>query len=390
MQAPTGYSGIYRTWNLDLNGDGVSDDPWHFGTTAQYPVLSVDWDGNGQATWQELGYQIRTGPALTATPTTNAGQSQVELEWTEVPLSSDWTPAPTVTYTLTRDDGSTIEAENLTAREYTDTDVAGGETYIYQVAVVVDGGEAARSATVSVTVVGNKRPVAVGTLRSRRLLVGDSAMTEVGGAFRDPEGDTITYDVSSSDTTVARVTLSGTRVTIIPVAEGRTTITVTATDDGSNQSRTQQFRVTVLPTTTVDYDTDDDGLIEISNLAQLDAVRHDLNGDGAPAFNGAVSYGAAFPNRGSRTACGGLIGCVGYELRADLDFDTNASGDADAGDTYWNDGAGWVPIDAPFGGYAAIFEGNGHTISHLLVNRDDSTGGCSPGPGRPATSATSV
>ena len=376
LQAPTGYSGIYRTWNLDLNGDGVSDDPWHFGTTAQYPVLSVDWDGNGQATWQELGYQIRTGPALTATPTTNAGQSQVELEWTEVPLSSDWTPAPTVTYTLTRDDGSTIETitENLTAREYTDTDVAGGETYIYQVAVVVDGGEAARSATVSVTVVGNKRPVAVGTLRSRRLLVGDSAMTEVGGAFRDPEGDTITYDVSSSDTTVARVTLSGTRVTIIPVAEGRTTITVTATDDGSNQSRTQQFTVTVLPTTTVDYDTDDDGLIEISNLAQLDAVRHDLNGDGAPAFNGAVSYGAAFPNRGSRTACGGLIGCVGYELRADLDFDTNASGDADAGDTYWNDGAGWVPIDAPFGGYAAIFEGNGHTISHLLVNRDDSTG----------------
>ena len=84
-------------------------------------------------------------------------------------------------------------------REYTDTDVA-GETYIYQ---VVDGGEAVRSATVSVTVDGNKRPVAVGTLRWRRLLVGDSAMTEVGGAFEDPEGDTITYGVSSSDTTVA-------------------------------------------------------------------------------------------------------------------------------------------------------------------------------------------
>ena len=51
---------------------------------------------------------------------------------------------------------------------------------------------------------------------------------------------------------------------------------MTATDDGSNQSRTQQFTVTVLPATTVDYDTDDDGLIEISNLAQLDAVRHNL------------------------------------------------------------------------------------------------------------------
>ena len=39
------------------------------------------------------------------------------------------------------------------------------------------------------------------------------------------------------------------------------------------------------PTTTVDYDTDDDGLIEISNLAQLDAVRYDLSGDGVSYFH---------------------------------------------------------------------------------------------------------
>ena len=162
---------------------------------------------------------------------------------------------------------------------------------------MVDGGEPVRSATVSVTVVGNKRPVAVGTLRSRWVLVGNSVMTEVGGAFQDPEGDTITYDLSSSDPSVARVTLSGTRVTIIPVAEGRTTITVTATDDGSNQSRSQQFRVTVLPTTTVDYDTDDDGLIEISNLAQLDAVRHDLSGSGR---NIDAVHAEAIPRRGRR------------------------------------------------------------------------------------------
>ena len=271
---------------MDIDEDNMNDNPWNFGTSSQYPALKADMDGDDDATWQEFGYQLRSGPTLTATATTNAGQSQVELEWTEVPLSSEWSPAPSLSYTVTREDDDTIEtiAENLTVREYTDTDVA-GETYIYQVVAVVDGGEAVRSATVSVTVAGNKRPMAVGTLRSRTLLVGDSAMTEVGGAFQDPEGDTITYGVSSSDTAVARVTLSGTRVTIIPVAEGRTTITVTATDDGSNQSRTQQFRVTVRPTTTVDYDTDDDGLIEISNLAQLDAVRHDLTGDRLELFH---------------------------------------------------------------------------------------------------------
>ena len=34
-----------------------------------------------------------------------------------------------------------------------------------------------------------------------------------------------------------------------------------------------------------DYDTDNDGLIEVANLAQLNAVRWGLGGDGAPASN---------------------------------------------------------------------------------------------------------
>ena len=369
LQSSTSYSGIYGSWNVDIDEDNTNDNPWNFGTSSQYPALKADMDGDDDETWEEFGYQLRSGPALTATPTTNAGQSQVELEWTEAPLSSEWTPAPSVFYTVTREDDDAIDtiAENLTVREYTDTDVA-GETYIYQVVAIMDGGEAVRSATVSVTLAGNKRPLAVGTLRWRRLLVGDSAMTEVGGAFEDPEGDNITYEVSSSDTTVARVTLSGSRVTIVPVAEGRTTITVTATDDGSNQSRTQQFTVTVLPTATVDYDTDDDGLIEISNLAQLDAVRHDLTGFG---WSYDAAHTQAFPDGGNVLACGGLLGCVGYELNADLDFDTDGSGEAGAGDTYWNNGAGWAPIgdsSGSFSSFGAIFEGNGRIIANLFID----------------------
>ena len=371
LQSPRSYSGIYGSWNLDINGDSVNDDPWDFGTSSQYPALRADRNGDGDATWEEFGHQLRSGPTLTATATTNAGQSQVELEWTEVPLSSEWTPAPSLSYTVTRDDGATLEtiAENLTAREYTDTDVA-GETYIYQVAAVVNGGEAVRSATVSVTVVGNSRPVLVGTLPDRTLRVGDSAMTEVAGAFRDPEGDTITYGVSSSDPTIASVTVAGTRVTMVSVGAGQVTITVTATDEtGSNKSRTQRFTVTVLPTTTTDYDADDDGLIEISNPAQLDAVRHDLDGNGVPTTTGARSYARAFANGSAQLACGGLFGCVGYELSADPDFDTDNSGEADAGDTYWNGGAGWVPIGDSSDSFSAIFEGNGETITNLFIDR---------------------
>ena len=57
-------------------------------------------------------------------------------------------------------------------------------------------------------------------------------------------------------------------------------------------------------------------------------------------------------------------GCAGYELVVDLDFDTNGNGRADAGDTYWNDGAGWQPID----GYYRAFDGGGHTISNLYID----------------------
>ena len=143
LQAPTDYSGIYADWNVDLDGDGEADDPWHFGTGSQYPVLKADLDGDGTATWQEFGYQLRAGPTLTA----RAGVGQVVLEWTAVE-ASHWDPAPAVTYTLTRDHGATVEAiaENLSGLGYTDTDVTAGETYTYQVAAVVTGGEAARSA----------------------------------------------------------------------------------------------------------------------------------------------------------------------------------------------------------------------------------------------------
>ncbi len=64
LQSPTGYTGIFASWNVDLdNADGDddattgSDDPWDFGTAQQYPALRADFDGDGAATWQEFGRQ---------------------------------------------------------------------------------------------------------------------------------------------------------------------------------------------------------------------------------------------------------------------------------------------------------------------------------------------
>ena len=120
------------------------------------------------------------------------------------------------------------------------------------------------------------------------------------------------------------------------------------------------------PTGTGDYDVDKDGLIEVSNLAQLAAIRADLNGDGVTP---APAYAAAFPNAMPGMGC--PDGCIGYELVADLDFDTNGNGEADAGDAYWNDGEGWIPIGDSGYKFTADFGGNNHTIANLYINRSD-------------------
>ena len=280
--------------------------------------------------------------------TTTSGQAQVSLSWTAV-AANHWNPAPGLTYTLYRDNGTTVEAvaSNVTTRSHTDTGVTLNSTYSYQVAAVVKGGESTRSGWVSVKAgASNQPPLAMGVLNDLTLRVGGGTQAvTVSGAFQDPESDTLTFAASSSATTVATVSTSGAEVTITPVAAGRTTITVTATDaSGSNTAATRRFTVTVWSATAVDYDSDDDGLIEIDSLAQLDAIRHDRGGDGGPTADGKTAYESAFSNAVEWMGCHGLEGCSGYELTADLDFDTNGNGTADSGDTYWNNGAGWAPI----------------------------------------------
>ena len=370
LQAPTGYTGIYRRWNIDLGGrdfgDGVPDDPWDFGTATQYPALSVDLSGDNRQTWQEFGYQFRAALPLTAT--TVGGQAQVALSWT-APSVSQWSPPPGVTYTLYRDNGATVTAlaDALSGATYTDTDVTMGTRYTYQLAAVIDGGEVVRSAPAPVTAgAANQPPLPVGTLADRTLLVGANAVTvDVAGVFTD--SDALTYAAASSQTSVATVSVSGSMVTITPGTAGRSIITVTATDTvASNPSATQRFTVTVGK----DYDTDRDGLIEIRTLAQLDAVRHNLLGRSVP--DDPALHALAFPDAIDYLGCT-FRGCSGYELEADLDFDTNGNGVADAGDTYWNDGAGWLPVGTSIfafvGSFRATFDGNGHTIANLFISR---------------------
>jgi hypothetical protein len=113
-----------------------------------------------------------------------------------------------------------------------------------------------------------------------------------------------------------------------------------------------------------DVDIDNDGLIEISTLQELDLMRYDLAGTSL---------------NGDSTGCP-ATGCNGYELVADLDFDTNGNGVADAGDLFWNNGQGWEPVGDTDGGpayaqkkttgaFGGIFNGNGFQLSNMYIDR---------------------
>ena len=109
---------------------------------------------------------------------------------------------------------------------------------------------------------------------------------------------------------------------------------------------------------TNDYDSDGGGYIDVANLAQLDAIRYDLNCNGEQDSVSASDWAkytttAAFPNPETGMGCkltdhdgdsntAEQPTCTGYELMNDIDLDTDGDGNigTDSGDAYHNNGAG--------------------------------------------------
>lgn len=113
------------------------------------------------------------------------------------------------------------------------------------------------------------------------------------------------------------------------------------------------------------YDSDHDGLIEIEDLQDLNEIRNNpvINADGS---KGREIFGHTLYQ--SKAGCPDT-GCTGYELVADLNFDSNNNGNFDEGDQYWNAGKGWEPIGGFNLKFAAEFHGNGYALHNLVVKR---------------------
>ncbi len=109
------------------------------------------------------------------------------------------------------------------------------------------GGTVSTNFTVTVTE-ANRGPMVTNVISNQTLTVGGAPFTRDLNAspvvFSDPDGDALTYTVSSNATNIAAASISGSTLTVAPVAAGNATITVTA-DDGRGGSISTMFGVTV-------------------------------------------------------------------------------------------------------------------------------------------------
>ena len=173
------------------------------------------------------------------------------------------------------------------------------------------------------------------------------------------------------------------------MAYGLVTVTIVSGEDYSPGTPVS-VTVAVLDNDRNDYDADNDGLIDVRTLAQLNAMRWDLDGNGDPddtaneeAYSGASG---AFPWPAPNMGCPSgdhdsdlntpdQPFCAGYELRGNLDFqDWDGDGGVDEDDVApdWYDATlGWLPVGGSTTAFAATFDGN----SNLFIHRSTSEAG---------------
>lgn len=126
-----------------------------------------------------------------------------------------------------------------------------------------------------------------------------------------------------------------------------------------------------------DADLDSNGLVEIRSLEDLNAIRNVLNSDDLhPQKNWYFeASGCPVLQAGDQN----INRCRGFELVADLNFDTNEDGVLNELDDYWNQGEGWNPIGNYQTPFMGELNGNGYAIKNLFVYSKENLSGKNPG-----------
>ena len=219
LQTPTGYTGIYADWNVDIDGVAGSDDPWDFGTASEYPVLKVDFDGNGTASWEEFGGQrpnrapaFDEDPPIERTVAENTAADQnIGLPVT----ATDPDAGDEVTYALSGTDADDFDLVAATGQLRTKA-ALDYETKAEYVVTITASDDAGASASVEVTIaVGDlpetppaPRNLAAGTATASSVPLSWDAVTgaakyRVEYRATDTDTETVTWTIDDETLTTA-------------------------------------------------------------------------------------------------------------------------------------------------------------------------------------------
>ena len=164
---------------------------------------------------------------------------------------------------------TTVATVSVSSDTISVTPVSDGTATITVTATDPGGLTASLTFTVTVNDTGpaNQSPTVSWTIPDQPLeRNGPSKSVILSSRFSDPDDDMLSYSASSSDTSVATVSVSGGILTITPGANGTSTVTVIATDPGGlTASQTPTATVSQAPVTT--------GTIPMLVLAESDQSR---------------------------------------------------------------------------------------------------------------------
>ncbi len=206
--------------------------------TATITVTATDTAG--QTVEQTFSVAV-TNPAPTATGTMDDITDLMENgSPRDVNVASNFSDLDTLTFTATSDN-TAIATVAVMGSVVTITPVAVGTATITVTATDTATQTATQTFSVAVT---NPAPTATGTMDNITDLVENGTPRDVNVASNFSDTDALTFSATSDDTAIATVTVMDSIVTITPVAVGKATITVTATDI-AGQTAEQTFSVSV-------------------------------------------------------------------------------------------------------------------------------------------------
>ncbi|MDE2975773.1 MAG: Ig-like domain-containing protein [Gemmatimonadota bacterium] len=141
--------------------------------------------------------------------------------------------------------------------------------------------------------VPNRAPQPRGAIPPATVPVGQTATVDASSYFTEPDGEALVYSATSSDRTVATVSMAGTAgITVTAVAKGDATVTVTARDPGG-LTASQGFLATVPNRAPEPVGTIADREVAADAAAEVDVAGHFTDPDGDVLYYAASSSSPA-------------------------------------------------------------------------------------------------